>query len=193
MRISSRSSPLLAAALAAVALAGCGSDAPNPGRATHTSANLTRAEASASGLSYARCMRSHGISRFPDPSAGGSLDTHVPGLVLSSPAAETAETACRRLLPQKQPTDQQPTAKSYARLLAWAKCMRRHGISGLPDPKPDPLPAPGSARSGDFATVMGDGGYWVGIPIDDDAHSPAFMRVSTTCGESPTGPVHHHA
>jgi hypothetical protein len=171
----------------------CGSSAAHPNAATRTPANLTAAEANASGLGYARCMRSHGISRFPDPSANGGLDTSVPGLDLSSPAATAAETACQRLLPVKHPADQQPTAKSYARLLAWAKCMRRHGISGLPDPKPDPVPGPGSGASGEFGTVMGDGGYWVGIPVDDNAHSPAFMRQSTTCGESPTGPVHHHA
>jgi hypothetical protein len=40
---------------------------------------------------------------------------------------------------------------------------------------------------------MGDGGYWVGIPYNDNAHSPAFTRLSTSCGESPSGPVHHHA
>jgi hypothetical protein len=40
---------------------------------------------------------------------------------------------------------------------------------------------------------MGDGGYWVGIPYDDDAHSPAFMRLSGSCGISPTGRPHHHA
>jgi hypothetical protein len=34
---------------------------------------------------------------------------------------------------------------------------------------------------------MGDGGYWVGIPISVNAHSPAFMRLSTRCGESPGG------
>jgi hypothetical protein len=37
---------------------------------------------------------------------------------------------------------------------------------------------------------MGDGGYWVGIPNSINAHSSAFMRLSTACGESPGG---HHA
>jgi hypothetical protein len=137
-------------------------------------------------------MRAHGLAHFPDPSAGGSINTHVPGLNLTSPAARTAEAACQSLLPEKHPPNQQPTARAYARLLSWAKCMRRHGISGLADPRPDPVPGPGSAASSSFGTVMGDGGYWVGIPFDDSAHSPAFMRLSTTCGESPTGPVHHH-
>ncbi len=138
-------------------------------------------------------MRSPGISRFPDPSANGSVNANVPGLNLSSPAAKAAETACSSLLPAKHPPTQQPTARAYASLLAWAKCMRQHDVSDLPDPKPDPVPGPGSAATSRFGTVMGDGGYWVGIPYNDDAHSPRFIRLSTTCGESPSGgPTHHH-
>ena len=34
------------------------------------------------------------------------------------------------------------------------------------------------------------GGYWVGIPISVDAHSPAFTHLATVCGESPDG---HHS
>jgi hypothetical protein len=184
-------SSLAAAVFATTALAACGSNS-HPSTAARTSTNLTGAEAAASAVSYARCMRSHGISRFPDPSANGTINTHLAGLNLSSPAAKSAETACQSLLPQKRQPTQQPTAKAYARLLAWAKCMRQHGISALPDPKPDPVPGPGSAASGEFGTVMGDGGYWIGIPANDSAHSPTFMRLSTVCGESPTGPVHHH-
>jgi hypothetical protein len=174
-------------------IAACGSNAPNSDSSARSAANKTSAEARASGLSYARCVRSHGISHFPDPGASGGINFHVAGLNLSSPAVKAAETACESLLPAKRPPAQQPTAKSYARLLAWAKCMRQRGISGLPDPKPDPLPGPNSPATSRFGTVMGDGGYWVGIPYNDNAHSPAFTRLSTSCGESPSGPVHHHA
>jgi hypothetical protein len=136
-------------------------------------------------------MRSHGVSHFPDPGANGSINLSAAGLNLSSPAAKAAETACQNLLPQKHPPAEQPTAAGYASLLSWARCMRHHGIAGLPDPKPDPVPGPGSAATRDFGTVMGGGGYWVGIPYDDNAHSPTFMRLSTRCGESPTGPSRH--
>jgi hypothetical protein len=57
--------------------------------------------------------------------------------------------------------------------------MREHGISGLADPKPDPPPAAGSAATAGIGTLMGDGGYWVGIPATVDAHSPAFVRRIT--------------
>ncbi|MDE3132309.1 MAG: hypothetical protein KGL16_14255 [Acidobacteriota bacterium] len=58
--------------------------------------------------------------------------------------------------------------------------------------RPDPVPAADSAAASRFGTVMGDGGYRVGIPYDANAHAPAFMRLSTRCGESPTERPHHH-
>lgn len=188
----SRLPRLLAAVIAAVSIASCGSTAPQRTTSRRTS-DLASTQARASGLSYARCMRAHGIARFPDPSATGGVDFNVPGLSQSSPAMKSAETACQSLLPQKHPTAQQPTAHAYARLLSWAKCMRLHGISGLPDPRPDPVPGPNAPGTRHFGTIMGDGGYWVGIPYNANAHSPAFMRLSTRCGESPTGPAHHRA
>jgi hypothetical protein len=133
-------------------------------------------------------MRAHGVSSFPDPSAnGGGFDLHVSGISSSSPAFKAAQAACRDLMPVKHVPSQAPTPQAYARLLHWAKCMRGNGISGLPDPRPDPPPAPGSSGTAGIGTLMGDGGYWVGIPATVDAHSPAFVRLSTRCGESPSG------
>ncbi len=131
-------------------------------------------------------MRSHGVPSFPDPSDNGSGFTlSAPGINSSSPAFKAAQTACSALLPVKRVPSERPTAKAFARLLHWAKCMRQHGISGLPDPRPNPPPARGSPGTAGIGTLMGDGGYWVGIPVTVDAHSPAFIRLSTTCGEAP--------
>jgi hypothetical protein len=128
------------------------------------------------------------VSRFPDPSAtGGGFDPNAAGVNQSSPAVKAGETACERLLPVKHAPFHEPTAAAYTRLLHWARCMRAHGISSLPDPKPDPPPGPNSAEARPFGTLMGDGGYWVGIPSNVNAHSPAFFRLSTRCGESPGG------
>ena len=132
-------------------------------------------------------MRAYGVPRFPDPSADGSIDLASSGLNLSAPAVRAAQAKCKILLPVKRPPSQPPTAKAYARLLAWATCMRQRGIAGLADPRPDPVPGPSSGAAARFGTVMGNGGYWVGIPYADDAHSPAFIRDSTKCGISPTG------
>ena len=169
--------------LASVSVTGCGSSTPTK-RAT-SGQRASQAGAPQSGLSYARCMRSHGVSRFPDPTATGGFDPNAAGINQSSPAVKAAETACARLLPVKHVPFQEPTAAAYRRLLHWARCMRAHGISSLPDPKPNPPPSPGSAVARAFGTLMGDGGYWVGIPSNVNAHSPAFFRLSSHCGESP--------
>jgi hypothetical protein len=133
-------------------------------------------------------MRSHGVLSFPDPTPnGGGFSLGAPGVNSSSPAFKAAQAACKDLEPVKHVPYQAPTAQAYARLLHWAKCMREHGISALPDPKPDPPPAPGSPATAGIGTLMGDGGYWVGIPATVDAHSSAFGRLSTACGESPGG------
>jgi hypothetical protein len=136
-------------------------------------------------------MRSHGVSNFPDPSSsGGGFNLNdLPGINPSAPAFKAAQTACKNLMPVKRPPSGPPSVQAYGRLLHWAKCMRAHGISGLPDPKPDPPPSPGSPGTAAIGTLMGDGGYWVGIPAAIDAHSGAFMHLSTVCGESPSG---HH-
>lgn len=169
--------------LASATVAGCGSSTAT--KLATSGQRASQAGARHSGLSYARCMRSHGVSRFPDPTATGGFDPNAGGINQSSPAVKAAETACERLLPVKHVPFQEPTAAAYTRLLHWARCMRAHGISSLPDPKPNPPPAPGSAAARPFGTLMGDGGYWVGIPSNVNAHSPAFLRLSTRCGESP--------
>jgi hypothetical protein len=133
-------------------------------------------------------MRSHGVSHYPDPTAGGGINLHnMPGINPSSPAFKDAQTTCQGLLPVKHPPSVAPTARAYARLLRWAECMRTHGISGLSDPKSGAPPGPGSADANRYGTLMGDGAYWVGIPVSIDAHAPAFMALATRCGESPGG------
>lgn len=180
----------LGGALAAAAvIAACGSHSPrHSGASAGSGSNPSQAQAQQDGLSFARCMRSHGVSSFPDPTPnGGGQSPGPPGVNSSSPAFRAAQTACRDLLPVKHVPSVAPSARAYARLLHWAKCMRRHGIPNLVDPRPNPPPAPGSPGTAGLGTLMGDGGYWIGIPATVNAHSAAFMRLSTACGESPTG------
>ena len=171
--------------LASLIIAGCGSSAP---KTTTSASRASQTAAQQSGLSYARCMRSHGVNSFPDPSPTGGFNLN--GINQSSPAVKAAETACRSLLPVKRPPDVKPTAAAYTRLLHWAECMRRHGVSGLSDPKPNPPPGPNAAGVSRFNTLMGDGAYWIGIPTDVNAHAAAFMQLSTRCGENPAGHPH---
>jgi hypothetical protein len=172
--------------LASASIAACGSSGPTAAKAA---SRATQASAHTPGLAYARCMRAHGVTNFPDPSASGGFNLNAAGINQSAPAVKAAETACKHLLPVKRPPDVQPTAAAYRRLLHWVKCMRTHGIPNMPDPKPDPVPGPNSPGSNRFGTLMGDGGYWVGIPINVNAHSSAFAQLSARCGEPVNG---HH-
>ncbi|HWE33026.1 MAG TPA: hypothetical protein VG410_06035 [Solirubrobacteraceae bacterium] len=187
-RVGSRATAAAAAILASAIVAACGS--ASPGSSTPAaSSGAGSSQAQQTGLSFARCMRRHGVPSFPDPGAnGGGVDLgNIPGINTSAPAFTAARRDCNGLLPVKHVPTTPPTAQAFARLLHWAVCMRAHGISGLPDPKPNPPPAPGSPGTANIGTLMGDGGYWVGIPGSVNAHSGAFTRLSTACGESPGG------
>ena len=176
----------LAAIIAASVIAACGSDSSsNPSASSSSGSGSSQSQLQREALNFSRCMRSHGVSNFPDPTAGGGLN--INGVNQSSPAFRAARTACAQLRPVKRPPSEPPSAQAYSRLLHWAVCMRAHGISSLPDPRPDPPPPPNSAPQ--YGTLMGDGGYWVGIPNSVNAHSPAFTHLATACGESPDG---HH-
>lgn len=53
-------------------------------------------------LEYAKCMRSHGVANFPDPSSrpgGGWGFDSGPGLDQNSPIFQTANQACKGLEP----------------------------------------------------------------------------------------------
>jgi hypothetical protein len=173
--------------LTSTVIAACGSGSPSNSSSSGSSgSDSSQTQLQQEALNYARCMRSHGVSNFPDPTPnGGGFDVDIPGVNRSSPAFKSAQTACKRLLPVKRPQSGPPSPRAYIRLPHWAGCMRAHGISGLPDPRPDPPPS----QSNLYGTLKGDGGYWVGIPSATNAHSPAFMQLATACGESPNG---HH-
>ena len=96
----------------------------------------------AQALSYSRCMRTHGIGDFPDPDSTGNID--VKGamsrggpnsdLNAGNPQFSAAQTACQSLLPTESAAQQHADA---AQALAWARCMRSHGVANFPDPDSD--------------------------------------------------------
>lgn len=168
-----------AAAIAAAAvIAGCGSTSLSATSMAGAGGPPTPAQARQDSVNFARCMRSHGVSNFPD-----DLDFRtVPGINPSSPAFRSAQTACRHLLPVKSPAPAAPSARTHARLLRLANCLRAHGYPSIPDPKPNPPPASGSAGANAYGTLYGEGDYWIGIPNSIDAHGAAFVHTAITCG-----------
>ena len=128
----------------------------------------------AQGAAYARCMRSHGVPDFPDPTAspGGGVVFQVNGgpgsdLDHNNPTFQAADQECRSLLPgggQAPP----PSARKLAVEVGWARCMRSHGLPGFPDPN-----SQGAFDSSRF-----------------DDSSPAFQTATNACKSlEPTGPM----
>jgi hypothetical protein len=116
--------------------AGCGGS-KSPGAAAGGSSSAVFAEF----LAYSRCMRSHGISDYPDPttSPGGGVAISRNGgpgsdLNRSNPAFKAARQACRSLAPNGTSGPPQQSAQKIAAELKWAHCMRSHGLPSFPDP-----------------------------------------------------------
>jgi hypothetical protein len=145
---------LVGAVLAvALAVAACSGGGKANGVASLSGANKPTATTSASGgnhrqmaLAFARCMRQHGIN-MPDPKFSENLiEQRLPTRAeQNSPKFKAAQQACQKYLPNGgQPTP--PTAQERQQALAFAQCMRQHGIN-LPDPQitasgiDQPLPA----------------------------------------------------
>jgi hypothetical protein len=115
-------------------------------------------------LAYSQCMRDHGVSDFPDPDANGAVND--PHLEEPSAVVSQAEEACEDLSPEGEPADGGQQAAAAESALAYSQCMRDHGISGFPDPMPDP------------------GGGWL-IPHGEfDPHDPAVRRADEACLQS---------
>lgn len=156
--------------LACGVFAGCGSTGAPSGTATGA------ATASAAGpnpaLQFARCMRTHGVTNFPDPSASGGIQIG-PGSNPQSPAFETAQNACNKYLPDK---GQPPvtSAADRAKAVAFSKCMRTHGEPDFPDPLTSP--PRGATR------VLAFRGMSFAVGSGLDPRSPAFQQAATDCG-----------
>jgi hypothetical protein len=95
-----------------------------------TSANHPRAH---DPQAFSACMRSHGVPNFPDPDSSGTI--HVPSSIDDLPTAKAAYRACRSLAPSESSLTGQGDVLKQDQLLAFAKCMRSHGVPKFPDPQ----------------------------------------------------------
>jgi hypothetical protein len=135
--------------------------------------------AAAKGIRFADCMRSHDVPNFPDPSGGGGIQ--IPdgsGINPQSPAFQSAQQACAKLLPGGSPGRAHPSEQAKTQMLQTSECMRQHGVSGFPDPTLSP---PASGLAG-FSQVIGRGGVFVAIPNTINTGSPAFKQAAAACG-----------
>jgi hypothetical protein len=130
-----RRRPLAALALVAL-ISACGSTAPASTGTGSSAGNKTAAHAQEA-VKFAECMRSNGVSAFPDPSASGKLtiDGVVNGSSLdpSAPAFKQAISACKSLEPAGF-TGGTRSHEQQSAALKFAQCIRENGVSDFPDP-----------------------------------------------------------
>jgi hypothetical protein len=99
-----------------------------------TARGSTSASSSRDPVAWSACMRSHGVPSFPDP--GADARVAIPSTIgVGAPTVRAAFSACRRLAPSGSPLSGQGDTTEQNRLLAFAKCMRTHGVPAFPDPR----------------------------------------------------------
>jgi hypothetical protein len=128
--------PLAAFAMLALIITGCSSTSAGTGSSGANSTASTHGRA----VRFAECMRSNGVSAFPDPDASGELtiDAVANGSSVdtSSAAFEHALSACRDLEPPGF-TGHERNAQEQEAALEFAQCIRDNGVPDFPDPGPD--------------------------------------------------------
>ncbi len=179
-RLTPRRARLLTAAalLSGMLVTGCGGSSTSPTGGGSTSASA--ASAVASGVAFSRCIRSHGVPSFADPKVNGQTVRMGSPKTIESPAFQSALRSCQRLLPKGAPGPEASSPQAQARMLGVSACMRKHGISGFPDPSTSPPSNP----AGNSA-IIGSGGYFLAIPKSIDTSSPAFKHAAAACNFGP--------
>jgi hypothetical protein len=105
------------------------------------------------------CLRTHGVPNMPDPTPGKGSPLPA-GVDPSSQQFQKAVRECVQLVPADAPPDM--VAHPVGPLLAFARCMRAHGVRRFPDPDDQ-----GHFHQSALQRVEND--------------SPIFRRALTTC------------
>jgi hypothetical protein len=161
---------VVAVAAFSLLAAGCGGGGGSAGVANIATSTTAAATATHGGLvAFSRCMRSHGVPTFPDPSTihPRALKEIAQHLAATNPRFAAATRACNHLLPNGGSSSQETARQDRTRLadeLSFARCMRSHGVTRFPDPP---------AQSGLTVELVQAQGI--------DVHSTAFLRVVQAC------------
>jgi hypothetical protein len=92
-------------------------------------------------LAFSHCMRSHGVTTFPDPNSSGVLPKPtIYQLASSNPKFPSATKACGHLLPDGGPgvpPSSVVVQQIHNDMVKFAGCIRSHGVATWPDPSLD--------------------------------------------------------
>jgi hypothetical protein len=159
-------SVLLSVSAVLLSLAACASSASN-------TADQAASSKYVKAIGFARCMRSHGVPDFPDPSSGGfQLNTkndvpRVNGVQLNAGAFQSGIHACGSpYASQSQP----PSATQRRAAVQHSDCMRSHGVPNFPDP----------TFNGNHIEISAPG---------VNPNSPAYKAAAASCGSALVGKV----
>jgi hypothetical protein len=115
---------------------------------------------------FAQCMRSHGVTNFPDPTSPQEFKQSIGASSEASPVSRSAQTACMHVLPAGGPPSQSPAQRHAQTVaaLAFARCVRSHGFRNFPDP----------TSSGQIThEMLANAGI--------DVHQPAVVQAADAC------------
>jgi hypothetical protein len=172
-------SALLAILGLALLASACGGSSPatavaNVGTTGTTVTSTSDNSAKADPAAFASCMRAHGVADFPDPDKQGRIK--ITESVSKSgqrtrfdpngPAWQNAMKSCKQFAPNGGAPDPKKQAKAVEQMLAFASCMRAHGVPKFPDPQ---------VQSGGGITMMMRDGDGI------DPSSPTFQAAQKTC------------
>ena len=155
-------------------------------------------------LDFARCMREHGVD-MPDPTFNGNGGVAITGSGKAGGPGpgdatfEAAQKACQPIMDAAEQNAPKPTPEEEAKMrdqaLAFAQCMREHGVD-VPDPTFDDNghtkieihgsgpSSDGSSSSNDSSSSDGDNtGPTTGGPKMD----PKFQAAAETCQQEGHG------
>lgn len=117
--------------------AGCTHPPATSGASTGTGGSSTNV---GKAVQFAQCMRSNGVSNFPDPDASGQFTIDAiangSGVDTNSAAFQQAMSACKDLEPPGF-TGSPRSAQQQEAALKFAQCVRDNGVTDFPDPTPD--------------------------------------------------------
>ena len=120
-------------------------------------------------MRYSACIRTHGVTDFPDPTIGSNglpswaANPNDPNSSVDSTGFPAAKQACKQDLPKLGPQTSAEKAAANAEALKYATCMRANGVPNFPDPN-----GQGVIQIENATGTL-------------DASSPQFQKAETAC------------